>query len=368
MKNGKLGIGFIGCGQIGINKHMPSLAQLSDKCEMIAFCDYNHEAAKRASEQFGAQGCKVYDDYRQLLDDEDVDVVHVLVPNMLHAPIVCDAFKAGKHVMCEKPMAATVADAELMMKAWKASGKKFTIAYQNRFRDEVQALYSAREDLGEIYFAKAHAIRRRGIPTWGVFTDKKKQGGGPLIDIGTHALDLTLWLMDNWEPSLVMGQTFCKLGNSLRGLDQGVENQWNPDTFNVEDSAFGMIRMKNGAVVYLESSWALNMLDVREAATTLCGTKGGAEIKANGIPGSGDLILNTTRYGKQLDIVPYKRPVANTGGPRHAASGLAEAKAWIDCIINDTDPVVKPEQAFIVTRILDAIYESAKTGKAISFE
>lgn len=367
MKDGKLQIGFIGCGQIALSKHMPALAKLSGQCEMSAFCNHHIEAAQRAARQFGTPDAIVTADYRELLALPWIDVVYVLTPNVLHAPITVAAFEAGKHVMCEKPMASTVADAQLMMDAWKKSGRKFTIAYQGRFQDEVRSLYAAREDIGEIYFAKAHAIRRRGVPTWGVFTNKELQGGGPLIDIGTHALDLTLWMMDNYEPESVTGQTFCKLGSTLRGDDQGTRAHWDADAYGVEDSAFGFIRMKNGAVVYLEASWLLNVTDEREASTTLCGTKGGAELRGNVMAGSGELVLNFGRYGAQFDTFPKKVSNIAFAAKKQNDSGDMEAAQWIQAILNDTEPLVKPEQAFVVTQILDAIYRSAQTGQTIYF-
>ena len=153
---------------------------------------------------------KYMTDYKELLKDEEIDVVHVCTPNVSHSPITVAAFEAGKNVMCEKPMAHTTEAAQEMMDAWKKSGKKFTIGYQNRFRKDTQMLHEACQagDLGEIYFAKAHAIRRRAVPTWGVFPNKVKQGGGPLIDIGTHALDITLWMMNNYEIDSVTGSVF----------------------------------------------------------------------------------------------------------------------------------------------------------------
>lgn len=365
MRNRKLQIGVIGCGQIAMNKHLPALAKLSDACEIAGFSDTNYAAAQEAARAYGIADACVTQDYRQLLDTPWIDVVHILTPNAYHAPIAVAAFDAGKHVMLEKPMAIGVDDAAKIMTAWRRSGKKFTVAYQNRFREEVRALYEAREDLGEIYFAKAHAIRRRGVPTWGVFTDRAKQGGGPLIDIGTHALDLTLWLMDNWEPVSVSGQVFCKLANTLHGSAQGVQKQWDPDRYDVEDSAFGFIKMKNGALVYLEASWALNILEEREAATTLCGTKGGAEIKSNGIPGSGDVIYTFSKYGQQLNCTPKKAAPIAYAALRHGTSGELEAKAWIDAIVQDTEPIVTPQQAFVVTQVLDAIYQSARIGKEV---
>ena len=206
MKDGKLLIGIIGCGGIANQKHMPALSKLDEKCVMPAFCDTVEERARKAAEQYGKGAGKVYTDYHELLADPEIDVVHVLTPNVAHAPIVVAAFEAGKHVMCEKPMSHSTEDARKMMEAWKKSGKKFTIGYQNRFRPEVQTLHKSCEagELGEIYFAKAHAVRRRGVPTWGVFPNKSLQGGGPLIDIGTHALDMTLWMMNNYNRSVSM--------------------------------------------------------------------------------------------------------------------------------------------------------------------
>ena len=197
----KLKIAIVGCGGIANQKHMPSIRANAEKAEMVAFCDIIPERAQKAAEEYGTPDAKVYTDYKAMLADHEIeiDVVHVCTPNVAHCPITVAAFEAGKHVMCEKPMAHNTADARKMIEAWKKSGKKFTIGYQNRLRDDTQTLHASCEnrELGEIYFAKAHALRRRAVPTWGVFPNKALQGGGPLIDIGTHALDITLWMMNN---------------------------------------------------------------------------------------------------------------------------------------------------------------------------
>ena len=140
MKNGKLQVGVIGCGGIANQKHLPSLKSQASKCDIVAFCDIIPERAEKARAEYGTADAKVYTDYHELLKDKDIDVVHVLTPNVAHCPITVAAFEAGKHVMCEKPMAATVADAQKMMDAWKKSGKHFTIGYQNRFRQDAQML------------------------------------------------------------------------------------------------------------------------------------------------------------------------------------------------------------------------------------
>jgi len=366
MKNGKLLIGIIGCGGIAKQKHLPSLSKLSDLCELVAFCDIVEERAVNAASQFGTPDAKVYTDYKQLLNDDNIDVVHVLTPNVSHSPITVDALTAGKHVMCEKPMAHTSADAQKMMDAAKKSGKKFTIAYQNRFRNEVQALNKACRAgvLGDIYFAKAHAIRRKAVPTWGVFPDKSKQGGGPLIDIGTHALDITLWMMNNYKPKSVTGSVFYKMADKYEG---NLFGPWDPKTFEVEDSAFGFIKMENGATIYLEASWALNVLDSREAATTLCGTDTGAEIRSGMSYAKSELIFNSAKFGNlmQESLSPGGNIAYFEGGTNEP--GYLEARQWLEAILNDTEPLVKPEQAFTVTQILEAVYLSHESGKMIMF-
>lgn len=369
MKNGKVQIAIVGCGGIANQKHMPSIKANSGKAEIVAFCDIIPERAKKAAGDYGTPDAKVYTDYKEMLADTSVefDVVHVCTPNVAHCPITVASFEAGKHVMCEKPMAHNTEDAQKMIDAWKKSGKKFTIGYQNRFRDDTTTLNASCKngELGEVYFAKAHALRRRAVPTWGVFPNKALQGGGPLIDIGTHALDITLWMMDNYKPVSVTGQVFYKLGRQADGPDGNVFGPWDPETFEVEDSAFGMIKMENGAVVYLESSWALNILKSMEASTTLCGTKGGAEIHHGGSYPKDELIYNNVEHNQLMEKIISPAGIVDFFEGGASAEGVREQSQWMDAIINDTDPLVKPEQAFVVTQILDAIYKSAETGKEI---
>lgn len=372
MKNGKLQVAVIGCGGIANQKHFPALKSQADKCEMVAFCDIQLERAEKAAKEYGTPDAKAYSDYNELLKDESIDVVHVCTPNAAHCPITVAAFESGKHVMCEKPMAETTEDAEKMMAAWKKSGKKsgkkFTIGYQNRFRTDAQMLKRACEEgkLGDIYFAKVHAVRCRAVPTWSVFPDKSKQGGGPLIDIGTHALDITLWCMDNYKPATVTGSVFEKLGHLPEATEGNMFGPWDPETYEVEDSAFGYIKMENGATIFLESSWALNVKDSREAATTLCGTKAGAEMIGGMSQQGYDLVFNETTGG-----VLTEEHISDTGaiaffeGNSGGSPEVKECKQWLEAVIEDKEPLVKPEQAFVVTQILDTIYKSAAAGKEI---
>ncbi|SHI83387.1 Predicted dehydrogenase [Clostridium amylolyticum] len=359
--NKKLKVGIIGCGGIANGKHMPSLAKLGN-VEMVAFCDIIEEKAKEAAKKFGTLNAKYYTDYKELLADKSIDVIHVCTPNKSHSFITVDALEAGKHVMCEKPMAKTTEEAKVMVEAAKRTGKKLTIGYQNRFRQDSKYLHEvcSNGDLGEIYYAKAHAIRRRAVPTWGVFLNEDEQGGGPLIDIGTHALDLTLWMMNNYKPKSVMGSAYHKL--SKRENAANAWGPWDPKKFTVEDSAFGFITMENGATIVLESSWALNSLDVREAQTTLCGTDGGADMKDG-------LTINGENLGKlyETKIDLSAGGVAFYDGHTESEADL-EARLWIEAVLNDTEPLVKPEEALVVTQILEAIYESSKTGKAVYFQ
>jgi len=356
----KLKVGIIGCGGIAWGKHMPGL-KADERVEITAFCDIIEEKAVVAAKEYGTSDAKIYTDYKELLKDESIDIVHVLTPNRMHGPITCDSLYAGKHVMCEKPMAKTAEDARAMVKAAKETGKKLTIGYQNRHRTDTKYLKCLiqKGELGDIYFAKAHAIRRRAIPTWGVFSNEYEQGGGSLIDIGTHALDLTLWLMNNHKPKSVMGNAYKKLGNKKDNA-----NAWGDpkEPLTVEDSCFGYITMEDGASIFLETSWALNTLDEGEAKCTLCGTEGGADFREG-------LRINFV----EENVMSVKTPCLSGAGvvfydaSSEPDSHILETKSWIDAVINDTEVAVIPEQALVVTEILEAIYESNKTGKAVYF-
>lgn len=373
----KIRIGIVGCGFIANGKHLPSMARFAD-VEVVAFCDLIIEKAQASAQRFGAPDALVCTDYRDLLKRDDIDAIHVCTPNSSHAEITVAALKAGKHVMCEKPMAKTAAQAKEMLDAYKSTGKLLTIGYQNRFRDDSQLIKKLCDngDLGDIYLGKAFATRRRGVPTWGVFMDKEKQGGGPLIDLGTHALDLTLWMMQNYEPDTVLGSTFNKIGKM--GSPANSMGPWDPAKYEVEDSAFGLVRMKNGATIFLEASWAINMVVSNEAMTMLCGTKGGADM----FPPTGPIVrtaefqsapsyhvrINGENSGK-LFIQNYAMGAAflGDGGAEQFAGGTLEMDTWLKAIKGEGELVVKPEQAYTVTCILEAIYNSANSGDVFKF-
>jgi predicted dehydrogenase len=363
----KIKVGIVGCGGIANQKHFPALKANAELCEITAFCDIIGERAEKAAQEFGIPNAKVYTDYKELMANEEVELVHVLTPNVSHCSVTVAALEAKKHVLCEKPMAATTEDAGKMLDVWKKSGTQFTIGYQNRFRSDVQSLKKSCEkgDLGDIYFGKAHAVRRRAVPTWGVFPDKALQGGGPLIDIGTHALDITLWVMNNYGVESVTGSVFCKMRDYPDG---NLFGPWDPKTFEVEDSAFGYIKMKNGAAIYLEAAWALNVLESKEASTTLCGTLGGAEIRHGMSYPNDELVFNHAKNGILMEEkISAKGAIDFFQGNPQLAEGIAECTHWLNAILNNTAPLVKPEEAFMVTKILDSIYKSAQTGEAVKF-
>lgn len=358
----KLKVAIIGCGGIANGKHMPALAKKTDILELAAFCDIIPERAEKAKADYGTEQSLVVSDYKELLGNASIDVVHVCTPNDSHAEITIAFLEAGKHVMSEKPMAKTAAAARSMLAAAERTGKLLTVGYNNRFRPDSLYLKELCEagELGEIYYAKAHALRRRAVPTWGVFLDEEKQGGGPLIDIGTHALDLTLWMMNNYEPKVVLGSTYRKLADQENAANAW--GPWDPKQFTVEDSAFGMITFKNGATAVLESSWAINLRDFDEAKVTLAGTKAGADMKDG-------LFLNGEKHSRL-----YVQEVELKSGGVAFYEGKSEnnvdveMRVWYDAILKGSPLTVTPKQALVVSEILEAIYESAKTGKAISFE
>lgn len=357
----KLKIGIIGCGGIANGKHMPSIKQL-DNVEMVAFCDIIPERAEKAAKEYGTPDAKVYTDYKELLKDESINNVRVLTQNNMHAQISIDAMRAGKHVMCEKPMAMNYAEAKEMIKVSKETGKLLTIGYQHKFdRDVVYAKQEAKKGtFGDMYFAKANVVRRRGVPTWGVFTQMSEQGGGSLIDIGTHALDIALYLMDNYKPKMAVGSTYDKLkGNKETANPFG---PWDVNNYDVEEAAFGYVVMENGATIILEATWALNTTDTAGIRYMVCGTDAGVDnyngkFKINGV-------CNDKLYVTEPDL--------SVGGVafyegNSTSPTVQEQQVFIDAILGKGELVTTPQAAAVVTQILEGIYISAKSGKPYYF-
>ena len=355
----KLKVGVIGCGGIANQKHLPSITE-TGLADIVAFCDIKKERADEAAKKYGTASAKSYERYQDLLK-EKLDAVYVCTPNRSHSEITVAALNADKHVLCEKPMAINSVEAIKMCDAAKATKKLLTIGYQSRYRPDSQYLKKECEAgvLGEIYYARAKAIRRRAVPTWGVFLNEYEQGGGPLIDIGTHALDLTLWMMDNYKPKTVTGAVYHKLNQETEPAN--AFGPWDPKEFTVEDSAFGFIIMENGATIGLEASWALNTLDVNEAKTVLCGTKAGADMNDG-------LVINGVKHNRLYTTHPDLGigSVAFYEGAEDAPQ-VTEQKVFLGAVAGKNPLVILPEQAFVVTQILEAIYDSAKAGKQIVF-
>ncbi len=344
-------IAIIGCGNIARTKHALALSKM-EQVNLVGFFDVFNETAQKLCDDFGAEGAVVYDNLDEIFKNPDIDVVHICTPNNTHAEYSIAAMQSGKHVMCEKPMATTVEDAQRMVKVSRETGKTLSISYQNRFTNE--NLYLKKEidagRLGDIYFAKAHAVRRRIVPTWGSFLDKEVQGGGALIDIGTHALDLALHLVGNYDVHSVNGVAYDKFKNQTE--TGNMFGDWDADKYTIDDSSFGFIRMKNGATIFLESSWALNTLDVGEAQVTLCGDKAGADNR-NGLRING--VRNDALYVEEPSF--YEDDCL-----------AAEMKQWIAALENGTDAEVTPEQALTVTKVLEAIYQSSETKQPVVFD
>lgn len=347
----KIGIGVIGAGGIANLYHLPAYQALAEQCELVAICDVNLEQAKKIGDNFGITN--VYSDYREMLKSPDVHAISVTTPNSLHFQPTIDALKAGKHVLCEKPLAMNAGEARQMCRVAKDERRVLQVALQKRFIAPMQFVkqYIDSGGMGDIYFARAQALRRRGVPSWGVFIDKEKQGGGPLIDIGVHILDMTLFLMGYPKPVSAFGQTWDMLGKN-----PALFNSWGDydrSKFSVEDFAVGLIKFENGAAVSLESSFMGNMEeDVYQ--TQVYGTKSGALVKGMG---NGTVQIFTETNRQLFNMTPVNLPQVE-------AENIAEVRAFVNAIINNTPSPVPGENGLVLNAIFDAIYKSSETGHA----
>ena len=350
---------IIGCGLIAESKHIPGITNNPD-ARITALCDIIPERAERLKAQFGLTDAAVYSDYREMLKDPDIDIVHIATPNPTHCEITVAAFEAGKHVLTEKPLGLNREECEKMIAAAQKAGKKFTVGFNWRYRPEAQYLKRVMErgDLGEVYFAKAHATRYRAVPYWGQLINGNN-GGGVIIDGAPHAIDLVLWLLDNYDVLSVKAHCY----NKMKGKSEyNIWGPWPEEEFRVEDSGFAMITMKNGVTIMLEAAWLINMLSDDNKAT-LCGTEGGADMF-----GEKGVRLNGVKYGKPYVLEPSLEDAGAPFAIQTLCPEFTESRVWLDAIKNDTEVYVKPEQAMVVSQILDAVYRSSETGKEIFFD
>jgi predicted dehydrogenase len=340
----KVRLGVVGTGAIG-RAHLKGCQECKGM-EVTAVCDVDAGRARAAAAAFGVR--HAFARYRDLLAAEVVDAVSVCTPNNTHMPIALAAFAAGKHVLCEKPLAMNAQQARRMVEAAKKAGRVLMSAQCARYGAEAQFLKKLAEGgrFGEIYYAKVVWLRRAGIPR-GWFQDKRQSGGGPLIDLGVHAVDLLWWIMGRPKPVSAYGVIFEKLGQRGQGMgDWGVG--YNPSKFTVEDQVAGTIRFEDGRALGLDISWAAHTADCYWLR--LFGTKGGAQLAP-------ELVIYEMDGKTKVDVRPQ---------PPQRDQYAAEIQHFVDCLQRGEEPMSPGWQSVVVMEMLDAIYKSARTGRLVS--
>lgn len=344
----QLGVAVIGCGSVARWKYGENLSALDGVSVRAVFGG----AAEDFRLRYGSGETAVCLSLEELLARRDVDAVFVCTPNRSHGPISLAALEAGKHVLCEKPMAVDEADAAAMVRAARARGLVLTVGHQARFTAAARSLRRAVESgrLGRPYFARASMVRRMGIPTWGHFFDPAVQGGGCLMDLGTHALDLALWLLDDFTPVYCCASTFRGPGDHPTAANRW--GPWDPAALKVETSAFAQVVLSGGAAVSIDTSWALHVPRDREETVTVCGTEAGGELFPGGWTLSG---VRDDRLVTRRICLPEDEQEANR----------AQLSDFVDAVRRGRDPLVTPEQSLSVARILSGLYRSAREQRPI---
>ncbi|MFC0212496.1 Gfo/Idh/MocA family protein [Paenibacillus chartarius] len=346
-------VAVIGLGSIS-DSHLTSY-QRHPEARLYAVCDVNEERARKKAAEFGAEA--IYTDYRALLADEQIDAVSICTWNNLHAEICIAALEAGKHVLVEKPLCKTVEEALRIQEAVHRTGRLLQVGFVRRYDRNVQMLreFAAGGEFGDIYYAKASAIRRLGNPG-GWFADIERSGGGPLIDIGVHMIDLLWYMMGRPKPVTVSGNTYRKLGNRahIRHLSFYKAADYDAAHNTVEDMANALIRFDNGASLSVDVSFTLHAKE-DSISTKLYGTKGGIEIDPS-------VTIVTEKYNTILNVTPQ---VDRTGF--HFESAFQqEIGHFIECILTGKQPLSPVEDGVALMKMLCGIYESAALGKEIA--
>ena len=345
-------VGVIGTGGIS-GVHLGGYSR-NPNVEIYALCDINEKNLAKRAEEYKVS--RTFTDYREMLALKELDAVSVCTWNSAHAECAIAALRAGKHVLCEKPMALNTAQAQEMEKAAKENGKLLMIGFVRRFGNDCAVLkdFIDSGSFGEIYYAKAQYLRRKGCPG-GWFGDKSRSGGGPLIDLGVHVIDLCRYLMGGPQPVSVYGATFNKLGDrrhikDARGYSSTVVSK--DDIFDVEDMATALIRFDNGAALSVEASFSLN-IEKDVGNIELFGTKAGCKLDP-------ELTIFT-------DMNDYLANVKLAQSTALSFDGLFdnEINHFVECI-ETGKPCRNPAQDGVtLMKILDGIYESARTGHEV---
>ena len=352
-----LNVGVIGIGVIATTKHIPNLLKRED-VRITMLCDLDTAKAEKAKEELGLSDAVVCADYKEVCTSPDIDVVHVCTANPSHYEITMLALNNGKHVYCEKPMALTYKEAKEMVDTAREKGLKLTSGTQCRYNPAPMRMKEMVQngEFGDIYYVKSSQLRPRRLPAYGVYTSKAGNGGGVLLDGGPHSIDLPMWLTDNYDVKCVYGVTFDKMKNFPEGNDLG---PWDPENFDVEDTAFAMITMKNGMVIYMETAWATNLQQSAIGVVAeIGGNKAGADMVGPGFENhvrttkivDGKLTTTTEKIEEPMNMNEY------------------DILHWIDAIQTGGDPLVLPEQQAVVVRVIEAIYKSAATGQVVYFD
>ncbi len=341
----KLRIGIVGAGNIAVNAHLPAY-QECDNVEVVAIADLNVERAKEAAEKYNIPA--YFGSVEDMLENADIQAIDICTWNNGHAPVCIAAAKAGKHVVCEKPMAMDLDGAKAMEAAVKEAGVTFMLAVPGRFNNQnmyVRDMYE-KGDLGDVYYAKVANVRRRGTPT-GWFTDRKTSGGGPVIDIGVHSIDAAWYMMGTPKPTRVSAQVFAPHGDyQTKGVSRWQGTPCPDNQFDCEDSGAGVIHFENGASMLFEASWALN--GPSHTSVQLVGSKAGITLEP--------LMV----YGERNDYLSDDTITIDENN-RFAD----ELRHFADCVLNGKTPKYPLEQAVQMQEMLQAIYDSAAEGKEI---
>ncbi len=363
----KLRVGIIGLGWPG-QRHIEGY-QKHDGARIVALSDVNTAAAEQVKAQYEVTGATIFGDYHEMLAGDTVDAVSIATPNFLHVPIAIDALEAGKHVLLEKPLSNTLEDGlRLAAKVAERPGQAFMIALNNRYRPDSIVLQRQIDagDLGDIYYAKTGWLRGASeFNLRGWFTQKERSGGGPLIDLGVHMLDLALWFMGNPRPVSVTGSVYSEFNEQM--------SQRTGTDVDVEDLATAFVKLDNGGTIVLDVSWMSHIEESDLIYTQLFGKSGGAKITRSSTPGSGSderMSINTTGGTGPDRATLVGRPefrsqlAAQPGFMLHE-SFRGEVADFVDSIAAGRQPGATITHGLDILRILDAIYRSAETGREI---